>query len=90
MCEELGDDELMTAYVEEYGGTSLCDATSEAGCNEKEKGYIKKMKEKSAEDQLAQLKRLENMAESKMKPSLLSWLKKRKTILKQLVPHDEL
>lgn len=36
MCDELGNDDHMIAYVEEYGGTSICDASSEFGCNEKE------------------------------------------------------
>ena len=43
------------------------------------------MKGKSMEDQIAQLARLEKMEGSSMKPELLTWLTKRKKILKQLV-----
>ena len=36
MCDELGKNENMQAYVEEAGGTSLCKAADGAGCGEKE------------------------------------------------------
>lgn len=91
MCDELGDDELMTAYVEEYGYTSLCQVKDESGCNDKEKAYIQKMKDKTFDEQKAQFDRLLNMADGKMKPELKVWLNKRKKILKQLVEvRDEL
>lgn len=89
MCDELGNDDHMIAYVEEYGGTSICDASSEFGCNEKEVDYIKKMKAASDQERVAQLARLEGM-DGKMKPALKSWVNKRIKILKQLVPSDEL
>ena len=85
MCDELGDDLMMSAYIEDYGNTSLCSVQSNQGCNEREIAYIEKMKGKSMEDQIAQLARLEKMEGSSMKPELLMWLTKRKKILKQLV-----
>lgn len=85
MCEELGNDELMTAYVEEYGGTSQCNVNGETGCNDKEKAYIAKMKEKSVEELQAQQQRLLKMGTDKMKPELKSWINKRSKILKQLI-----
>ena len=42
MCEELGNEEYMQAYVEEAGSTSLCKASDGAGCGEKELGFIAK------------------------------------------------
>ena len=59
MCEELGDDEYMQAYVEEQGGTSLCSAANGNGCSEKETGFIEKWKVKSAGEAAADLKRLQ-------------------------------
>ncbi|MGK3762313.1 MAG: hypothetical protein ACI8RD_014631, partial [Bacillariaceae sp.] len=85
MCTELGDEERMTDMIEEYGSTSACAVDTEKGCNEKEIGYIGKMKSKSNSELTSQLDRLESMEGSSMTPELLNWLKKRKKILKQLV-----
>ena len=38
MCDELGDEEMMQAYIEEAGGVSLCSAANGSGCSEKEVG----------------------------------------------------
>ena len=54
------------------------------GCTDKEKGYIKKMKGKSADDRAAQLKRLDGMKGNSMKDDLKIWLNQRLSILKQL------
>jgi len=83
MCDELGDEEMMSAYIEEYGQTSLCSALTGDGCDDREKKYIEKVKLMSAEDVTAQLTRLEGMAGSSMKPDLKKWLIKRKKILSQ-------
>lgn len=85
MCDELGDENMLTAYIEEYGNTSTCSVETAQGCGEREVGYIEKMKGKSKEEQKAQLDRLVEMEGSSMKPDLLAWLKQRKKILKQLV-----
>lgn len=88
MCDELGDDSMMEAYVEEYANTSmimLCSVTSEQGCDEREIGFIAKSKNLSLEDQKAYVERLIKMEGSSMKPELSLWIKKRKQILKQLV-----
>jgi len=92
MCEELGDEEMMTAYIEEYGKTSMCSVETGDGCDEREKGYIEKVKAMDEEEALKQLKRLESMASGSMKPDLKRWLIKRKKILGQLIPEsiDEL
>lgn len=93
MCEELGDQELMTEFIEEYGNASLCSVRDGAGCDEKEKGFIEKMRSKTSEELSAQLERLLKMEDNSMKPDLKKWLLKRKKILRQLVPQagsDEL
>lgn len=89
MCDELGNEEHMTAYVEDYGKTSLCSILDLAGCNEKEMAYIEKMKSKSQSDQNAQLERLLKMEGGTMKADLAKWLMQRKKILKQLVQVDQ-
>lgn len=90
MCEELGDDEYMQAYVEEAGSTSLCKASDGAGCGEKELDFIAKWKEAEPAKVAEQLKRLQGMSGSSMKPELQKWLGQRMAILKQLAPKDEL
>lgn len=85
MCDELGEEDAMIEYVEEYGNTSTCDVVTKVGCGERQIGYIDKMKVKSSEDIVKQLERLEKMEGASMKPDLLAWLKQRKKILSQLV-----
>lgn len=88
MCDELGDEDYMVAYVEEYGNTSLCSiAEGYPGCDEREKGYIDKMRAKDIDECISQLKRLVSMDDDggAMKAHLKVWLKKRKKILEQLV-----
>lgn len=90
MCEELGNDEMMTAYVEEYGNVSTCSvASNHVGCEKREVAYIEKMASLSIASQSDHLKRLERMEGSSMKPELMKWLKKRKNILKQLIAQGE-
>ena len=89
MCSELGNKvgdgvNYMEAYIEEAGKTSLCSATTGAGCSEKESGYIDKMKGKPAAELEMQLERLDKMSGSSMKPALKAWFSKRVKILKQL------
>ena len=90
MCDELGDDETMTAYIEEYANTSLCSVKDGSGCDEREAGFIAKMKSQSNEETAVQLARLEKMEGDSMKPELMAWLKKRMKILRQLAAQDEL
>jgi len=89
MCDELGDDETMQAYVEEQGATSLCSAATKGGCSEKEGGFIDKWTVKSTESAAAELKRLQGMGAGSMKPELKKWLGARIAILKQLATGDK-
>lgn len=85
MCTELGDEERMIDYIEEYGKTSTCAVETKNGCDEKEIEYIIKMKSESNEVLESKLDRLVSMENSTMTPELLNWLKKRKKILKKLL-----
>jgi hypothetical protein len=95
MCDELGPKtDYMQQFVEEAGGTSLCDVkNTEVGCNEKQKGFIDKWASKPAEEVKKQLDRLTGMVDmgsENMKPDALTWAKQRLNIFKQLAKHSEL
>jgi len=86
MCEVLGKDENMRAYIEEQGMTSLCSVETNAGCSEKQIEFIGKWKAKDAGEIEPQLTRLQGMSKEakSMKPELAKWLGQRIAILVQL------
>lgn len=88
ICTELGNVDYMRAYVQEYGNMFSCSVVDNDGCDDKEVAYITKMKATSNEDQLKQLERLQQMSKDTMKAELLSWVKKRISILKQLTSDE--
>lgn len=61
-----------------------CNVADPSECTDKEKGYIEKMKAKSAEDRKKQLDRLSKMKGESMKAELKSWLNARLNILNGL------
>mmetsp|Transcript_21079 Transcript_21079/g.60432 ORF Transcript_21079/g.60432 Transcript_21079/m.60432 type:complete len:145 (+) Transcript_21079:207-641(+) len=61
-----------------------CSVKDPSECSDKEKGYIQKMKGKTAEERASQLARLDGMTGDKMKAELKRWLGQRIRILKQL------
>ncbi len=61
-----------------------CDVKSPEGCTDKEKDYIEKMKVKTSEERVKQIKRLEGMAFDPMKAELKAWLRQRLHILNML------
>lgn len=61
-----------------------CDAKTKDRCNEKEVGYIEKMKAKATADVEKEYKRLTGMVDGKMKPELQAWISRRVHILKQI------
>jgi len=85
ICDELKADAAMQAYVEEYGKTSLCSVVTGAGCSDKAKEYIAKMKNAGNTAIADQLKRLESMDGSTMKSELRDWLNVRVAILRQFI-----
>jgi len=95
MCDELGPkNNYMQQYVEDAGGTSLCNANKpETGCSDKQKDFISKWNSKPKEDLQKQVDRLTGMVDkdgASMKPEALSWAKQRLAIVKQLHKNDEL
>jgi len=84
MCDELGDETYMKAYVEEAGQTSLCSTSTGKGCSAKEQQFIDTWKGKSPADVDAQVTRLKGMTGSKMTGDLKQWLSQRIAILTQL------
>lgn len=86
MCDELGPGHsMMQEYVEEAGGTSLCSVTEPyEGCNDKEKKFIEKMADKTAEEINFQIERLNRMKDGKMNDDNKKWLGQRMAVLKQL------
>lgn len=84
ICDELGKEETMMAYIEEYGGVALCSIVDGVGCDGKSLKYVQKMKGAGMEEVGAQLERLERMDPSAMKPDLGIWVTKRIKILRQL------
>lgn len=88
MCDELGNDEHMAAYVEEAGSTSACLVADGSGCSEKENDYIAKMRSEPSK-QADALKRLQGMAGGVMKPELKKWLGQRISVLAQLQKEAE-
>ena len=88
MCTELGNEEYMLEYVEQYAKTHLCNFDTGEGCSEKEMNFFNKYKDKSAEEIQTQMERLESMKDSKMAPHLFQWLKQKERILKRI--SDEL
>lgn len=84
ICDELGKEETMMGYIEDYGGTSLCSIENGVGCDEKSLRYVEKMRNVGKEGIVSQLTRLEGMDRMAMKPDLGIWVTKRIKILKQL------
>jgi len=95
MCDELGPkNDYMQQYVEEMGGTSLCNVKkTDTGCSDKQKTFIEKWNTKPSDEISKQLERLKGMVDKSgdsMKPEALSWAKQRLGIFKQLAKKDEL
>mmetsp|Transcript_19867 Transcript_19867/g.26742 ORF Transcript_19867/g.26742 Transcript_19867/m.26742 type:complete len:96 (-) Transcript_19867:393-680(-) len=95
MCDELGPKEdYMQQYVEEMGGTSLCNVDKlDQGCSEKQKTFIGKWAGKTGTELHKQFERLQAMVSkdgSSMKSEALSWAKQRVAIFKQLKVKAEL
>jgi len=85
MCEELGDDQYMSAYIEEAGMTSKCVLQPQhENCSDKELDFMNKWKAKSNEEGHAQIERLRKLAETSMTDDLRKWLGQRLHVLVQL------
>jgi len=61
-----------------------CDPITGAGCNDKEKAFVEKMKTKDVEALKKELKRLQGMNGSAMKPELQTWMARRLNVLAKM------
>merc|ERR1711871_167404 len=61
-----------------------CDPATGTGCNDKEKAFVEKMKSKDAEALKKELKRLQGMNGSSMKPELQTWMARRINVLTKM------
>merc|ERR1711998_475156 len=61
-----------------------CDPTSLAGCNDKEKGFVEKMKAATPDKLKSELKRLQGMSGKSMKPELQQWMMRRINVLTKM------
>merc|ERR1712216_112754 len=61
-----------------------CDPATEEGCNEREKGFIAKMKDAGAEKLKKELARLKKMSGGSMKPELQAWMMRRINVLAKM------
>lgn len=84
MCDELGDETMMRAYVEEEGETGLCQVKNPVKCNEKELAYIEKWGKTEGNAASVALERLIPMSAKPMTPDLKLWINQRMSILKQI------
>jgi len=85
MCKELGDRNLMVDYVEGYANTALCDVQTKEHCTEKEAAYVDTWSQKTGDEQLAQLQRLQGMVSGQaMNKDLEEWAWRRQMILQKL------
>eukprot|EP00300_Choanocystis_sp_HF-7_P042487 c9239_g1_i3.p1 GENE.c9239_g1_i3~~c9239_g1_i3.p1 ORF type:complete len:155 (+),score=31.11 c9239_g1_i3:255-719(+) len=84
MCDELGSEDYMRAYIEEYGGTSLCSVETKVGCSDKESEFIDKWTASTSDQLSAEVQRLETIKETKASPESLKWIQQRLSLLRAL------
>lgn len=80
MCTELGNQDYMSAYIEEAGKTALCSVETGEGCGEDQKAYIDQMKGESADAIAAELATIEEV----LSPVYQASAKMKRKILRQL------
>jgi hypothetical protein len=84
ICDEMKIQENMNDYVEEQGGTYLCNAFDSSGCSSIELALIEELSKNTFDDQKAQLQAIGETTEE-----ITSDVKKRKKLLKQFVANAE-
>lgn len=84
MCDELGDEEYMQAYVEEVAKTSLCSVEDPVDCSEKEVTFMEKWKKLPPANSATEYERLKGMLNSKLTTSQKKWISQRAKIVAQL------
>jgi hypothetical protein len=90
MCDELGNNQYMREYVEEFG-LKPCDVATGDNCNQKQTAFIAVWKAKSTADRVKEKARLDKIGANLIAtPEVTKWHKQRQAILKQFVEKDEL
>jgi flagellar motility protein MotE (MotC chaperone) len=90
ICDELKDEDAMTAYVEDAAGISGCKLDG-TGCDERALKFLDKWKDKHPQDIHNELDRLVSLMEGNMNHELKDWVKERRNSLKQIADeHDEI
>jgi len=77
------DYDSLKSFVEEKLEVK-CKVDDPTECTDKEKSYIEKMKSKTSDDRVSQIRRLEKMSGESMKPDLKNWLRQRLHILREM------
>lgn len=85
MCDELGDDSYMQAYVDEAGSTSLCKVSDPKNCGDKELKFAEKWKSTEVETLVAEMARLNGMSTKSLTAETKKWISARAGILNQLI-----
>lgn len=84
MCDELGQDEYMNAYIMESAGTFLCRVETKDGCSDREVQFIDTWSAKSQDDISKERNRIENIPTLKLSPVQKEWFGARVRALRQL------
>lgn len=88
MCDELGVEDNMKAYVEDAAGISGCSLDG-TGCDDRSLAFLEKWKGKHPQEIHNELDRLMSVMEGQMKPEQKDWVKERRTNLKRIVDESD-
>ena len=97
LCEELGDEDNMIAYVESAGMTTMCSLDYE-GCDDTERSFLDMMKDGGKELQLRALEKIKDeealnkitgMLDESMQVDLKRWLAQRRKLIMILLEAKE-
>lgn len=85
VCDELGDESYMEAYVLEAGNTHLCSIETKVGCSTKEIEFMTTYSAKTLTEVTNELNRLLSIISksSKLKSDAKNWIRQRIGVLKQ-------
>jgi flagellar motility protein MotE (MotC chaperone) len=89
MCDELGDEDIMAAFVEDAAGIVSGCSLDGTGCDDRSLAFLNKWKDKKPQEINNELDRLMSLIESDMKHELKDWVKERRVILQRIVDQSE-
>lgn len=85
VCDELGDNGNMEAYVMEAADTYICNISTKVGCGQKEVDYSVEWLTKPVAEVGAERQRLDRINTSKLNANSAAWIRQRKGVLKQIM-----